>query len=119
MIDNSIFGPASGARGVPADGGGPRNRREAASAFEKQLLEQFVGTMMEGVFSESFGEASPLAGAGRDEQKQLWVSQLAGYLSERGGLGLADKLLAQWQERFGPEKETVADDSAANPIRTP
>ena len=100
----NLFSPAS-----PGLGDGnrePKNRREVATAFEQQLLEQFVGTMMEGVFDNSFAESSPLAGAGRDEQKQLWVSQLAEYLTDRGGLGLADKLMAQWQERFGPEEQS-------------
>ena len=57
---NQIFAPSPG---VGDDHRAPKNRREVATAFEKQLLEQFVGTMMEGVFDNSFAEAGPLAGA--------------------------------------------------------
>ncbi len=71
--------------------------------------------MLKGVFEESIAGDSPMVSAGRDEQKQVWVSQLAEHLAERGGIGLADKLLTQWEQRFGPEAHEEGDASGSPP----
>lgn len=102
-IQGTVYGGQGNGLTSPdiADG---RSRREVAEQFERHLIEQFVGTMMESVFESGIDKSGPLASVGREEQKQVWVSQMAEFMAQRGGLGLAETLLRQWNERFGSEE---------------
>ncbi len=102
---------AGGLEGAGTPTSSQPTRAEVARTFEKHLLESLVSTLMEGILEEPVAGAGPLAGAGRTEQKQAWVSQLSEYLASQGGLGLSDRLLSQWEDRYGP----AGADSAQEP----
>jgi Rod binding domain-containing protein len=81
-----------------------KTRADAAKAFESELLRQFVETMMSGVFESKLGNnETTLLQAGTDTRKEVLVDQVSKFLAERGGLGLADRILQQWTERFGED----------------
>ncbi len=77
--------PSAAGRGSPP--GHPEPLREAAKALEASFLAEMLAHAGLGETSEAFG-----GGPGEDAFASLLVREQARLLSERGGIGLAEKL---------------------------
>lgn len=81
---------------------------EAARQFEAVLVRQFVDTMTDGLFEESFsGEEGPgWMSSQRDVQRDALAEVLTEHLVESGVFRIADLMLRQWsRERPGATDE--------------
>ena len=83
--------PAAGA--APASAAEPDPRmREAAQAFEAVFLRQMIGSMRQAKLGEDlFGSAAA------DQFQEMADARLADSMAERGGFGIAEMLLNQFQ----------------------
>ncbi len=72
---------------VPAAAGGTTGLHEAARAMEEMFLAEMLGHAGLGETSESFG-----GGAGEEAFSSLLTREQARLLTERGGIGLAERL---------------------------
>lgn len=99
--------------------GSPRTRREpetaaeAAQAFEKVLVRQFVKVMTKGMFSTSLtGEGGPgWMESQRGTQRDMMTDLLTDHLVESGALQISEKLTRQW--------EAAGQAPVASPLRKP
>lgn len=120
--------PTSSTPGLPtsavsAPDARPQTPEEAAQQFEKLLVQQLVQTMTEGLFDGG------LAGAGgpswmqgqQDLQRDTLAQVLTDHLVDSDSLGLADRLLQNWQHRglVPPTAGAASDSTADAPAEAP
>lgn len=73
------------------EGSAPEDVKKAASEFEAVFLNQFVGTMFEGMKTDGlFG-----GGSGEKMWQGFLVQHIADSFAERGGIGIADMVVRQ------------------------
>ncbi|WP_284734752.1 rod-binding protein [Sphingosinicella terrae] len=93
-----MIGPLSQAGGsapAAAGTGEPDPRlREAAQAFEAVFLRQMIGSMRQAKLGEDL-----LGSAAADQFRDMADARLADTMAERGGFGIAEMLLNQFQRR--------------------
>lgn len=69
----------------------PEEARKAAEGFEAVFLNQFVGTMFEGMKTDGlFG-----GGAGEKMWQGFLVQHIADAFAQRGGIGIADMVMRE------------------------
>lgn len=93
----------------------PRDKREAAEAFESLFLEQLLAEMRKsvpegGLFKKGFAEQT---------FEGMLDRTYAGLMAARGGVGLADQLMRAWgTEEPGGEAATESATPAAETTTT-
>lgn len=98
--------------------GGAQNLEEVASKFEGVFLGFLIKQMWESVEKS---DLLPETG-GREIQEGMLTTMLADYISENGGIGIADSMVRQMKkaaEAYESQKELLtrdkADKNGANP----
>ncbi|MEM1128583.1 MAG: hypothetical protein AAGI71_18205 [Bacteroidota bacterium] len=93
--------PTSSTSASPVEPPNPRpsTMEEAAEQFEAILVNQLVKTMTKGLFDQSLAGAGGVPGLGgqQDLQRDTLAQVLTDHLMKQGGLGIAERLSAQWQ----------------------
>lgn len=82
---------------VPSDARTPRSPEEAARQFEALFVRQIVDVMTASLFKSPAAEGGAASDAYADLGRDTLAGVLADRLTEGGRLGLADRLLRQWQ----------------------
>lgn len=94
---------------------------EAAKAFERVLVQQFVKTLTEPLFRSSLsGEEGPgwMAAYG-DTQRDMMTNVFTEHLVDQKTFGLAELLLAQWQGQAAGAPESGDLSPAPEPKPAP
>ena len=120
--------PTSATPGLPTSAASapdarPQTPEEAAQQFEKLLVHQLVQTMTDGLFDGGLeGANGPSWMQGQqDLQRDTLAQVLTDHLVDSNRLGLADRLLQNWQHRglvppaSGAAPDPTADASAEAP----
>lgn len=71
--------------------GRPAQAAEAFTRFEAMVLRTFIGSMLPDQASNVYG-----AGLSGDMWKSMMAEQLANTMAERGGIGIADRILSDY-----------------------
>lgn len=94
---------------------------EAAKAFERVLVQQFVKTLTDPLFRSSLsGEEGPgwMAAHG-DSQRDMMTNVLTEHLVEQKTFGLAELLMTRWQQEHPDAFEAGENEPAPLPKPAP
>jgi flagellar protein FlgJ len=87
---------AAGAASAPQSPAPDSRLREAAQAFEAVFLRQMIGSMRQAKLGEDL-----LGSSSGDQFREMADARLADSMAERGGFGVAEMLLNQFQRGSG------------------
>lgn len=106
---------------LPTDAASPETPEEAAQAFEKVLVRQFVQTMTKDMMTNPLsGEDGPgWMQSQRDQQQDILTDVLADHLVETNSLGIADMLLEDWGLDPEPGEATSPSNASEMPSHRP
>lgn len=93
--------PAAGGQVLGREAGAP-SAPEAARKFEAMVLQTFISSMMPKDAESTYGE-----GMAGDMWKSMMAEKIAGVVAERGGIGIADRVLGDFEMK-GDAKVSVA-----------
>ncbi|MBN9070468.1 MAG: rod-binding protein [Rhizobiales bacterium] len=89
----------------------PATAAGAAKKFEAMVLETFISSMMPKNAESTYGKG--LAG---DMWKSMMAQKIAGVVAERGGIGIADRVLGDFEMKGEVKKSVAGIDSRSGDL---
>jgi flagellar protein FlgJ len=106
---NTAFDVGTGGAEAPADAGRAA-APESFRRFEAMVLQTFIQNMLPKEGAAVYGK-----GMAGDMWKSLLAEKVAGVVAERGGIGIADRMLGG---HYADEAKPVAEEATAAPAAT-